>query len=206
MANDLLAAALLSWLAGGAAALTGRVLAAARALLVLGALAGVAAALIALPGGTEAAALPTRLAGEAVTFRLRPEAAWLMGFGLVPAAFACALGSPATAGRGLWLFGAALEPDRRARRLRPRQRRRPADRLGGHELRRCGDAARRATAVGDRAFGSVHAGLARSRRGGAADCGRTARRAGREPVVRAFPRGRGGALWRGADRLSASSW
>ena len=107
MANELLAAALMLWLAGGAAALTGRVLAAARALLVLGALAGVAAALTALPGGTEAAALPTRLAGEAVTFRLRPEAAWLMGFGLVPAAFACALGSPATAGRGLWLFGAA---------------------------------------------------------------------------------------------------
>ena len=107
MANDLLAAALLSWLAGGAAALTGRGLAAARALLVLGALASIAAALMALPGGAEAAALPTRLAGEAVAFRLRPEAAWLMGFGLVPAAFACALGSPAIAGRGLWLFGAA---------------------------------------------------------------------------------------------------
>ena len=107
MANDLLAAALLSWLAGGAAALTGRGLAAARALLVLGALASIAAALMALPGGAEAAALPTRLAGEAVAFRLRPEAAWLMGFGLVPAAFACALGSPATPGRSLWLFGAA---------------------------------------------------------------------------------------------------
>ena len=52
--------------------------------------------------------LPTRLAGEAVGFRLAPAALWLMGFGLAPAALACWLASPAPQGRGGWLFGAAL--------------------------------------------------------------------------------------------------
>ena len=108
MPNDLLAAAVLLWFGGGAASLTGRFLGAARLLLVLGCLAGVAAALLALPGGTAAVTLPTRLAGEAVAFRLRPDAAWLMGFGLVPATLACWLASPAPQARGGWLFGAAL--------------------------------------------------------------------------------------------------
>jgi hydrogenase-4 component B len=106
--NDLLAAAALLWFGGGAASLTGRFLGAARLLLVLGGIAGTAAALLALPGGTAAVALPTRLAGEAVTFRLRPDAAWLMGFGLVPAILACRLASPAPQARGGWLFGAGL--------------------------------------------------------------------------------------------------
>ncbi len=108
MANELLAAAVLAWFAGGVLALGGRVLRMARLLLVLGGLAGVAAALLALPGGAEAVALPTRLAGEAVAFRLRPEAAWLMGFGLVPATLACWLANPAPRGSGAWLCGAAL--------------------------------------------------------------------------------------------------
>jgi hydrogenase-4 component B len=106
--NDLLAVAALLWFGGGAASLTGRFLGAARLLLVLGCFAGVAAALLALPGGTAAVALPTRLAGEAVAFQLRPDAAWLMGFGLVPAILACWLASPALQARGGWLFGAAL--------------------------------------------------------------------------------------------------
>ena len=108
MANDLLAAAVLLWFTGGAAALTGRFLVAARLLLVLGSIAGAAAALLALPGGTAAVTLPTRLAGEYVAFRLRPEAAWLMGFGLIPALLACWVASPAPQARGGWLFGAAL--------------------------------------------------------------------------------------------------
>ena len=108
MPNELLAAALLLWLAAGAAALTGRLALAARGLLALGALCGIATALLALPGGTDAVLLPTRLAGDAVGFRLSPAALWLMGFGLAPAVLACWLASPATQGRSQWLFGAAL--------------------------------------------------------------------------------------------------
>ncbi|MGH7029307.1 MAG: proton-conducting transporter membrane subunit [Stellaceae bacterium] len=108
MPNDLLTAAVLLWLVAAAVALTGRLLAAARVLLVLGGLAGIAAALLALPGGTAAVALPTRLAGEGIGFRLAPQALWLMGFGLAPAILACWLGSPAPQGRAQWLLGAAL--------------------------------------------------------------------------------------------------
>jgi len=106
--NDLLSAAVFLWLAGAAASLTGRCAVAARLLLALGCLSGVAAALLALPGGTVSVTLPTRLAGEAVTFRLRPDAAWLMGFGLAPGALACWLASPSRTAGGGWLFGAAL--------------------------------------------------------------------------------------------------
>ena len=108
MPNDLLSAAVFLWLAGAAASLTGRCAVAARLLLALGCLSGVAAALLALPGGTVSVTLPTRLAGEAVTFRLRPDAAWLMGFGLAPGALACWLASPSRTAGGGWLFGAAL--------------------------------------------------------------------------------------------------
>jgi formate hydrogenlyase subunit 3/multisubunit Na+/H+ antiporter MnhD subunit len=79
-----------------------------RALLVAGALSSIVAAVFQLPNPTQTVLLPIRLAGEAVTFRLEPEALWLMGFGLVPAGFACALASPSKAGMGGWLFGAAL--------------------------------------------------------------------------------------------------
>ena len=70
-----------AWFAGGVLALGGRVLRMARLLLVLGGLAGRCRGRSALPGGAEAVALPTRLAGEAVV----PAAAggaWLLGFGL----------------------------------------------------------------------------------------------------------------------------
>jgi hydrogenase-4 component B len=106
--NDFLAAAVVLWLAAAAVAPTGRLLPMARLLLVLGGLAGVAAALLALPAGTAAVALPTRLAGEGVGFRLSLQALWLIGFGLLPAIFACWLGSPAPKGRAQWLAGAAL--------------------------------------------------------------------------------------------------
>ncbi len=62
----------------------------------------------ALPDGTAAVALPTRIAGSAVAFRIAPEAAWLFGFGLVPAALAAALSSPVRQGQAGWLFGAAM--------------------------------------------------------------------------------------------------
>jgi hydrogenase-4 component B len=97
-----------AWLASAVIALVGRGLTAARILLGLGGLAGILAALVALPGGTAAVTLPTRLAGEPVAFQISPDALWLMGFGLVPAVFACWLASPAPQGRAAWLFGAAL--------------------------------------------------------------------------------------------------
>jgi hydrogenase-4 component B len=79
-----------------------------RVLLVVGTLSGIVAAALELPQPTQTIVLPIRLAGEAVTFRLEPDAMWLMGFGLAPAALACALMSPSKLGRGGWLFGAAL--------------------------------------------------------------------------------------------------
>jgi hydrogenase-4 component B len=106
--NDLLAAAFLLWITAALIALTRQGLAAARLLLGLGAAAGIAAVLLSLPEGTAAVVLPTRLVGEAVGFRLAPDALWLMGFGLALAMFACWLGSPAPKGQAGWLFGAAL--------------------------------------------------------------------------------------------------
>ena len=78
-----------------------------RVLLVVGVLSGIVAAALGLPDQTQTIVLPIRLAGEAVAFRLEPDALWLMGFGLAPAAFACALMSPSKLGKGGWLFGAA---------------------------------------------------------------------------------------------------
>jgi hydrogenase-4 component B len=95
------------WLAGGAVALTGRVLVVARAALVLGGLAALTAAISTLPNRSTAMTLPLRIAGEASIFRMAPEAFWLMGFGLAPAILACWLGTPARSGKGGWLFGAA---------------------------------------------------------------------------------------------------
>ena len=108
MPNDLLTLALIAWLVAALVALTGRCLVAGRALLFLGSLAGIAAALLALPGGTSAVALPTMLADESVPFAMSPEALWLFGFGLAPAALAGALATPAVQGRAGWLFGAAM--------------------------------------------------------------------------------------------------
>ena len=108
MPNDLLTLAFFAWFAAAPVALTGHGAVIARTLLSLGSAAGIAAALVALPDGTAATALPTMLAGEAVSFRMAPEALWLFGFGLAPAAFACALATPAKEGRSIWLFGAAM--------------------------------------------------------------------------------------------------
>ena len=61
-----------------------------------------------LPNGSGTVALPGRLAAELVDFRIAPQGLWLMGFGLVPAIFACSLASPTTGGARGWLIGAAL--------------------------------------------------------------------------------------------------
>ncbi len=108
MSSELLTAAFLAWLAAALISLTGRGLTLARVLLSLGSLAGILAAIASLPNGTSAITLPTRLAGEAVHFRVTPDAVWLLGFGLAPAALACALATPARQGSAGWLFGAAM--------------------------------------------------------------------------------------------------
>jgi len=91
LANDLLAAAALLWIAGGVLALVGRALGLVRLLLGLGGL----AALVTLPASTASVAVPLRMADETARFRMAPEALWLMGFGLAPAVLACLLALPA---------------------------------------------------------------------------------------------------------------
>ena len=107
MADELLLLSALLWAIAAVVALLGWTVL-GRGLLVVGVLSGIVAAVFQLPSPTQTALLPIRLAGEAVGFRLAPEALWLMGFGLAPAGFACALASPSKAGMGGWLFGAAL--------------------------------------------------------------------------------------------------
>lgn len=107
MANELLALAAFLWAAGGTLALTGRGVGVVRAALGIGALAAIAAAVVALPGGTAPVTLPLGMAGERFGFAVAPEGLWLMGFGLAPAACAVALASPVPEGRAAWLFGAA---------------------------------------------------------------------------------------------------
>jgi hydrogenase-4 component B len=50
---------------------------------------------------------PTQLAGQLVSFQVTADGLWLLGFGLVPAALACALASPSAQGQAGWLFGSA---------------------------------------------------------------------------------------------------
>jgi hydrogenase-4 component B len=107
LSNSLLLLAFAAWMAaaGFAACRCGLLL--ARALLAAGCIAGIVAAIAALPHGTLAIVLPTRLAGDAVDFQMPPDALWLFGFGLAPAALACALSTPSQNGEAGWLFGAA---------------------------------------------------------------------------------------------------
>jgi hydrogenase-4 component B len=108
LSNDLLIAAFLAWLTAAVISLTGRGLFLARALLFFGSFAGIVAAVLVVPNGTPAVTLPTTLAGAPVLFQMTPDGLWLLGFGLVPAALAGALATPALQGRPGWLFGAAM--------------------------------------------------------------------------------------------------
>lgn len=107
MSSELLLLAATLWAAGALLGLAGA-LVLGRAALALGAISGIVAAILALPGASPTIVLPGRLLAEEVGFRIDPQGWWLMGFGLVPAAFACAFASPAQAGRRGWLFGAGL--------------------------------------------------------------------------------------------------
>lgn len=108
MANELLALAVILWGIGFVLALARYGLGLARAVLGSGSVAGILAALVALPEGTAPVTLPLAMAGETFTFHISPAGLWLMGFGLAPAAFACWLATPIEGGRAGWLAGAAL--------------------------------------------------------------------------------------------------
>jgi len=107
LSNELLTAVLVAWVAAAVISLFRTGLIAARILLTAGGIVAIVAAILALPGGTAAIALPTRLAGEAVGFQLSADGLWLFGFGLVPAIMACWLSTPARDGEAGWLFGVA---------------------------------------------------------------------------------------------------
>jgi hydrogenase-4 component B len=106
--NDLLGVAFICWALAAALALTRRQLMAARVLLVAGCIAGIVTAILGIPNGTMSGVLPTQIAGETIEYRLTADALWLMGFGLAPAALACALATPSAQGQAGWLFGAAM--------------------------------------------------------------------------------------------------
>ena len=133
--------------------------------LAVGALCGVVAAAAGLPDARrdDHASRSARWRGS--RFRHRAEGLWLMGFGLAPAAFACALASPSKAGEGRLAVRRRAEPARRARRVRPSERRRGPDRLGDDEPWRRRDDPVGAVEAVERPNGSVHACAARSRRG-----------------------------------------
>jgi hydrogenase-4 component B len=69
---------------------------------------GVAGAVSTLPQAGTLLTLPIALADQTLRLHYTPEALWLMGFGLVPAALAVWLCSPVRSGRSGWLVGAAL--------------------------------------------------------------------------------------------------
>jgi hydrogenase-4 component B len=108
VASGMLLLSFVLWVAATLIAVLGQWAVLGRALLTAGALSGVIAAIVGLPDPTSMVILPLRLASEAVGFRMEPEALWLFGFGLAPALFACALGSPSRYGRSGWNLGAGL--------------------------------------------------------------------------------------------------
>jgi hydrogenase-4 component B len=108
LANELIAAGFITWILAALIALTGHGLSVARFLLFCGSVAGIVAAIVALPAGAPAVTLPTVFAGQSVSFQLSPDALWLLGFGLAPAALACAVSSPSPHGQAGWVFGAAM--------------------------------------------------------------------------------------------------
>ena len=129
-----------------------------------------------MPDGTAAVALPTRLAGESVHFQMSPDALWLFGFGLAPAALAGALATPSQQGRAGWLFGAAMSL---IGALGVFGMRDGAGFLIAWEIMSFGGAVMilsEKLAPDSRAAGAVHARPAGDRRGGAGAGGAAARR------------------------------
>lgn len=105
---ELLSAAFCMWVAGLLLAVL-RLGVPARVLIGLGAAVALVGAVMALPhGGDGTLTLPMAFAGQGVRLHYTPEALWLMGFGLLPAALAVWLCSPVREARAGWLAGVAL--------------------------------------------------------------------------------------------------
>jgi len=102
---ELIAVGAGAWIAATLSSLAGA-RCVSRALVVEGALLLLAGAILALPHGTAPVSLGWTFTAP-ITFRLPPEACWLVAFGLLPALLAVMLGSPLARGR-YWSFGAAL--------------------------------------------------------------------------------------------------
>lgn len=98
-ANQLLGIAAAAWVLAAILSPLRVMHRAIRALLGAGCALGMLACLAALPLGTSPAALGVSLASQPVSFAVEPSGLWLLGFGLVPAIFACWLGSPLAGAR-----------------------------------------------------------------------------------------------------------
>jgi hydrogenase-4 component B len=107
MISELFTLSALFWFAGAILALAGMSIL-SRILIVAGVVGSLLAAIVNLRTGSPTIILPSALIGEPIPFRVDPEGLWLMGFGLLPAGFACALASPSPRGNRSWLFGAAM--------------------------------------------------------------------------------------------------
>ncbi|WP_322054956.1 proton-conducting transporter transmembrane domain-containing protein [Paraburkholderia bannensis] len=107
-ANPLFATAVAAWVVSAVLSPVQRAHGTVRALLGLGCLLGTLACLVALPLGSASASLGVSLASQSVSFAIEPSGLWLFGFGLVPAIFACWLGSPLAHGSGRWYAGASF--------------------------------------------------------------------------------------------------
>ncbi len=106
MALSLVAIGLAAWLIAAILALAGRGLMAARILLAAGAAVLIVAALVTLPMGLGPVITGLGIPPAGSVFVLRPEALWLMGFGLPGVLLAVWLGTTSAQDRG-WIFGVA---------------------------------------------------------------------------------------------------
>lgn len=108
MSAELILAASALWLAAAILSPLRSVRVLVRYSLTAGCVLGVGACLLALPTATPRVEFPFALASQRIAFKLEPSALWLLGFGLVPAIFACWLGSPLSGRSGTWWMGASL--------------------------------------------------------------------------------------------------
>jgi len=108
LSADLILATSALWLAAALLSPLRSVRVLVRYSLTAGFVLGVVACLLALPTATPRVEFPFALASQRIAFKLEPSALWLLGFGLVPAIFACWLGSPLSGRSGTWWMGASL--------------------------------------------------------------------------------------------------
>jgi len=105
--NSLFAIAAALWLLAAVLAAARRLSRVSKVALALGCIAAAIGELGSLPAGSAAILLPGGLFGEKLSFRITPDAAWLLGFGCCAAAVVCAVSTPARNAAHGWTFGAA---------------------------------------------------------------------------------------------------